>query len=98
VYAILYDYYINNNLQTSSIGLKVNQSATVYGTLNAQSTKDSSSVSTGSLVVAGGVGISKKLYVGGNDDILAGSPSVIPLDIPGADYTVPLEFGVIIGL
>ena len=47
------------NLAKSSITSKV----TVKGTT------DSSSTSTGSLVVSGGVGIAKKLYVGGNTTI-----------------------------
>ena len=62
--------YIGSELmQLNSSGLEVNASASITNATN------SSSTSTGALVVAGGVGIAKKLYVGG-DATVGGNLSI----------------------
>lgn len=51
-------------------GIQTGGSASIGDVLNVGGTTDSSSSSTGSLIVKGGVGIAKKLYVGGATNIV----------------------------
>jgi hypothetical protein len=63
---------------------EINYTALNIGTLNAQETTESESTDTGTVVVAGGVGVGKNLYVGG-DVVITGrviaqtAGSVLPL-------------------
>jgi hypothetical protein len=55
-----------NNTITNPYTLYINSGTSYFGgVISIGSTTDSSSVSTGALVVSGGVGISKNLYIGG---------------------------------
>lgn len=53
-------------------------------------TTESNSVSTGSLVVSGGVGIAKNLYVGGNVGFVGGGALIIPVGTSAQRPTSPV--------
>ena len=84
---------------------EINYTALNIGTLNAQETIESESTDTGTVIVAGGVGVGKNLYVGG-DVVITGrviaqtAGSVLPLstttianidDILNVDVVDPRE-------
>lgn len=64
---------IGSTTTAPSAALKVTGSAEVAGILRITDTSQSTSGSTGSLIVSGGVGIAKNLYVGASLDVTASS-------------------------
>jgi len=77
---------VSGNLELNPAGsltliesdLQVNGSITFTGDFNIPSVTESTSTTTGALTVAGGVGIGRDLYVGGNVYSLGGQPLYTP--------------------
>ena len=78
----------------------LNENLYVSGITNITSTETSTSTSIGSLIVAGGVGIAKQLYVGGNTEITgtfnSGSGIITTLSITDTTESISTSMGSLI--
>lgn len=78
--------------QATSISVQPSTGTILANKYIAESTDDASSTSTGTLIVNGGVGIAKKLYVGGDTTISTASTATLTVQAAGTNtVTLALE-------
>ena len=77
-------------VNSSTPGLNVTGTATISGVIDSNDATDASSKTTGSVKIAGGVGIEKKLYVGTDFDV-DGATTLDNTDIAGTFNVVGAE-------
>ena len=74
-------------VNSTTPGLNVTGTATISGVIDSNDATDSSSITTGSVKIAGGVGIEKKLFVGTDLDV----DGTANFDIVDIDSTVQID-------